>query len=155
MKLDKCNICLCYFIHKVKILIHSSQKWPAFTIIRIQLIFTDTQAHFLLEIDKIWCEASLKKKTGSGSYLVTHGPSSCRKLTKFDMRLAKCNIYLCYFLHKVNILTHSCHKWPVCPVIWYMGSSVNYSLDPGLAAHFDMKELKFCQFLTSYGPVRQ
>ena len=62
VKLAKCNICLCYFIHKVKILIHSSHKWPALTIIWIQLIFTDTQAHFLLEIDKIWCEASLKKK---------------------------------------------------------------------------------------------
>ena len=43
---------------------------------------------------------------------------NCQKLTKFGMRLAKCNIYLFYFLQKVKILTPSCHKQPAHTVIW-------------------------------------
>ena len=31
---------------------------------------------------------------------------------------ANCNIHLHYFLHKVNMLTPSCHKWPAHTVIW-------------------------------------
>ena len=58
------------------------------------------------------------KKPGSVSYLLTHGRISCQKLTKFGMMLANCNIYLCYFLHKVKILTPSCHKLPVYTVLW-------------------------------------
>ena len=34
----------------------------------------------------------------SGLYLMAHGRISWRKLTKFGMKLAKCYIYLCYFL---------------------------------------------------------
>ena len=51
------------------------------------------------------------KKPGSGSYLLTHRRISCQKLTKFGMS----NIYLCCFLHKVKILTPSCHKEPAHP----------------------------------------
>ena len=50
------------------------------------------------------------KKPGSGSYFLAHGRISWRKLTKFGKRLAKCNFYLCYFFHKVKIVTPSCHK---------------------------------------------
>ena len=52
VKLAKCNIHLCYFLHKVQILNPSCHKWPAYTVIWIRFIFTDTRAHFLWEIDQ-------------------------------------------------------------------------------------------------------
>ena len=58
------------------------------------------------------------KKPGSGSYLLMHGRISWQKLTKFGISLANWSIYLCYFLHKVKILTPSCNKWPTHTVIW-------------------------------------
>ena len=86
---NKCNIQLCYFLHTVKILTHSSHKRPAHTVLWIQFIFTDAWVHFLSEIDEI-----SNKKYGSGWYLLTHGRIFCRKLVKFGVKLAKCNIYL-------------------------------------------------------------
>ena len=52
MRLAKCNIYLCYFFHKVKILTSLGHKRPAHTVIWIRFIFTDTWAHFLWEIDQ-------------------------------------------------------------------------------------------------------
>ena len=52
MRLAKCNIYLCCFLHKVKSLTPSCHKRPAHTVIWIRFVFTDTQSHFLLEIDQ-------------------------------------------------------------------------------------------------------
>ena len=35
--------------------------------------------------------------------------------TNRDRKKPKCNIYLCFFVHKVNILTPSCDKQPTHP----------------------------------------
>ena len=58
--LAKCNIYLCYFLHKVTILTPSSHTGPAHTVIWIRFVFTDAQAYFLSEIDEIWCEACIR-----------------------------------------------------------------------------------------------
>ena len=53
------------------------------------------------------------------------GHNSCQKMTKAGeglphpvIGLAKNNKYLCYFLHKVKILTPLYHKWSARTVIW-------------------------------------
>ena len=52
VRLAKCNIHLCYFLYKVKMLTPSCHKRPAHTLIWIQFVFTDTWAHLLSKIDQ-------------------------------------------------------------------------------------------------------
>ena len=96
IRLAKYNMYLCYFLHKVKILTPSYHKWPARPVIWIKFIFTKAWAHFLKNpLFRKEPTFRKNKKPGFGSYLLTHGPISCKKLTKCGMRLDKCNIYLC------------------------------------------------------------
>ena len=60
--LANCNIYFWYFLHKVKILTPTWHKRPACLVIWIGFVFTDTRAHFLSEIDEIWCDASSLQK---------------------------------------------------------------------------------------------
>ena len=100
MRLAHCNIYLCYFLHKVKNLT------PFFPIAGV--------CHpSILCIKKAHQKAHFEKKEATCIRFVFSGAR-----VQFGMRLAQCNIYLCYLLHKIKNLTPSSHKWPSHTVIW-------------------------------------
>ena len=113
VRLAKCNIYLWYFPHKVKMLTPSCHKRPAHTVIWIWFLFTDTRVHF------------------------------CWKLTKFGVRLAKCNIYLYYFLHKVKIgifynfiLDIWMYSWFHPSILFFIHSLIHLSIHSKLVLWF-------------------